>query len=204
MIKLLLVRHGKTFANELGVWSGQTESKMTKEGLEGIYHLKEKLKEVRVDGIYSSPSIRALESVSILRSGMNVQNETIEKVEALKEIDFGKYEGKNFGWVQKNEPSQIDKMLSEGNGYIYPEGESLAMQHQRVAQWLNKWLGSHREGTYMMCAHGGTIRCILSELLSGNDSLHWHFKIDTASLTVVTITDGYAVIEALNYSQNQV
>lgn len=89
-------------------------------------------------------------------------------------------------------------MLLEKDAYTYPEGESLLTFHERVANWLQTWMKRHQEGTYLICAHGGTIRSILSELLVGSGQLHWHFKIEPASLTVVTITDGYPVIETLN------
>ena len=40
--------------------------------------------------------------------------------------------------------------------------------------------------------------------VKGNETLHWRFKIEPASLTIVTLTEGYAVIETLNSKENQV
>ena len=204
MLRLLLVRHGETFANQSGCWIGRQESDMTPKGLIAIDQLKQQLKNEKFDGVFTSPSKRAVNTVLRLCMPHSTYEGQIHQIEALKEIDFGRFEGKNFEWVKANEPDEIEKMIRESFGYVYPEGESLSMQHQRVAAWLHEFIEKHEEGTYLICAHGGTIRCILSELLIGNETLHWRFKIDPASLTVVTLTEGYAVIETLNYKGNQV
>ncbi len=204
MLRLLLVRHGETLANQLGFWIGQGESEMTPEGLKSIDWLKEQLRSETFDGVFTSPSQRAVWTSLQLCVPHLISKEEIQQIEALREIDFGRFEGKNFKWVKAHEPDEIEKMLRERSKYVYPEGESLCTQHQRVARWLHEFIQKYEKGNFLICAHGGTIRCILSELLIGNETLHWRFKIDPASLTIVTLTEGYAVIETLNYKQNQV
>lgn len=204
MLRLLLVRHGETLANQSGFWIGQGESEMTSEGVKSIEWLKQQLISEKFDGVFTSPSQRAVWTSLQLGASHSIGKEDIQLIEALKEINFGRFEGKNFKWVKAYEPDEIEKMLCQGSKYIYPQGESLCMQHQRVARWLHEFIQKYEEGNYLICAHGGTIRCILSELLIGNETLHWRFKIDPASLTIVTLNEGYAVIEALNYKQNQV
>ena len=204
MLKLLLVRHGETFANQSGCWIGWEESEMTPNGLKSIDKLKHQLINEKLDGIFTSPSKRAVQTSVQLCMPYSIGEEEIYPIEALREIHFGRFEGKNFEWVKAHEPDEIEKMLREGFQYVYPEGESLVMQHQRVARWLHHFTQKYKEGTYLICAHSGTIRCILSELLIGNETLHWRFKIDPASLTIVTLTEGYAVIETLNSKENQV
>ena len=204
MLRLLLVRHAKTFANQSGCWIGQGESEITPEGFKAIDRLKEQLIGEKLDGVFTSPSRRAVCTSLQLCMPHSISEEEIHQIEALKEIHFGRFEGKNFEWVREHEPDEIEKMLSEEANYVYPEGESLCMQHQRVARWLHDFIQKYKEGTYLICAHGGTIRSILSELLIGSETLHWRFKIDPASLTIVTLTEGYAVIETLNSKGNQV
>lgn len=200
MMTLLLTRHGTTLANEQGKWIGQIESPLSEKGLKELETLKTKLEKYKIDEIYTSPSQRAIASAKIITKAQGIHHgrERIKQVEALREIDFGRFDGKDFKWVNTHYPEETLKMVEQGEDYIYPDGESLRMQHNRIAIWLQDWLTHHQEGTYLICAHGGTIRCILSELLAKNASLHWRFKINPASLTVVTITQGYAVIEALN------
>lgn len=199
MIKLLLVRHATTQANEEQLWSGHLESEISQKGMKELERLKQELAHYKVNQCFVSPSKRAIET---LRAGLSTQKDPdvirCEVVEALREIHFGRFEGKHFNWVNEHEPEEVEKMLAEKDHYCYPEGESLEDMHRRVAGWFRCFMENHTEGNYLICAHGGTIRSILSELLVHNVSLHWHFKIDPASLTVVTIEEGFAVIEALN------
>lgn len=196
---LLLVRHATTEANEHHLWIGHMESEISEKGRGELEKLKEVLTYWEINKCFVSPSRRSIETAQAgLSTQINRNKIEQEEVEALREIHFGRFEGKHFSWVKEHEPEEIEKMLKEKDGYCYPEGESLVSMHQRIAHWLETFLRRYQEGTYLICAHGGTLRSILSELLAHNESLHWHFKIEPASLTVVTLEDGFAVIEALN------
>ena len=199
MITLLLVRHATTEANEKHLWIGHMESEISCKGRSELEQLKQELANWKINKCFVSPSIRAVETLEAgLSTQTNLREISCEVVESLREIHFGRFEGQHFNWVKEHEPEEIHKMIKDKDNYCYPQGESLIVAHQRVAQWLEGFLKDHKEGTYLICAHGGTLRSILSELIAHNVSLHWHFKIDPASLTVVTLEDGFAVIEALN------
>lgn len=199
MITLLLIRHATTEANEKHLWIGHMESEISRKGREELEKLKQTLTHWEINKCFVSPSKRAVQTLEAgLSTQTSIKEIKCEVVEALREIHFGRYEGKHFNWVKMHEPEEIHKMIKEKDTYCYPQGESLMCAHKRVARWLESFLRDHKEGTYLICAHGGTLRSILSELLVHNESLHWHFKIDPASLTVVTLEDGFAVIESLN------
>lgn len=194
MVTLLLVRHATTIANEEGLWIGHMESEISSKGKAELKKLKKRLSYWQIEKCFVSPSQRTLDTVSATVDSFI----PIEQVEELREIDFGRFEGKSFKWAKEHVPEEIQKMIEEGDDYFYPEGESLKTAHQRMKGWLTGWLGSKPEGTYMICAHGGTIRSILSELVVHDERLHWHFKVDPASLSIVTLEEGFATIDALN------
>ena len=50
----------------------------------------------------------------------------------------------------------------------------------------------------MICAHGGTIRNIVSYLICDDYKHHWNFKIDNASVTIIEIENNFAVLNKLN------
>ena len=57
---------------------------------------------------------------------------------------------------------------------------------------------SDEDETILICAHAGTIRNILTYLISNSFEYHWNFKIDNASISIVEIDNGFAVINKLN------
>lgn len=194
VLTLVLIRHATTDANEAGLYIGRSESPLSLKGREEAKRICKRLEEWRFNNIYISPSERAKETILPLIE----QNQPVEIIEALQEIDFGMCEARHFNWLLQHHPEEVVRMQEEGMMYQYPGGESLLMAHQRVANWLNEFLKSHQSGTYLVVAHGGTIRCIVSELLVKNPSLHWHFKINPATLTVIHIQQGFPVIDVLN------
>lgn len=197
MLTLLLIRHATTKANEEHLYLGRMDSPISKRGYEELERLKGRLEGQKIDAIYTSPSQRCKSTLSYCLPNEMKPHE----VEALQEIDFGEWDGKDFTWVKAQGEVEIQKMMTQKEAYCYPKGESLKMQHKRVVKWLNEMLMEHTKGTVLICGHSGTIRCILSELLVHNISLHWQFKIEPASLAIIKIDEGFPVIEQLNGGQ---
>ena len=79
---------------------------------EEILQLKEKLKPYKIDGIYTSPSLRTLETVEQVVD-REIRSRLVYPVEALREIDFGLFEGKNFKWAKQHYPQEVQKMIEE-------------------------------------------------------------------------------------------
>lgn len=195
MTTWILIRHGQTMANAQGVLAGFLETQLSEIGERQASALKEYLKETTIDYFYASSSQRAYETLKPLAG---LKHAKIESVEALKEIHFGEFEGKDFSWIKAHYPDEVAKMLKEKDYYCYPKGESLVMAHDRMAKWLQEVSRTHENSVVAVCAHAGTIRSMLSQFVAGDERLHWHFKVDNASISIVSVTDGFAVIESLN------
>ena len=90
-------------------------------------------------------------------------------------------------------------MIKEGYEYRYPNGESLIDCYERVSKEIQLILdNAENNDTILICSHAGTIRNILTYLISHSHKYHWNFKIDNASVSVVEVDDGFAVIDRLN------
>ena len=99
----------------------------------------------------------------------------------------------------KNFPDEFNKMIEQGYKYTYPNGESLIDCYERVSKETESILNETPEdNTILICSHAGTIRNILTYLISNTFEYHWNFKIDNASVSVVEVDNGFAVINKLN------
>lgn len=195
MKRLILVRHAVTDDNELAKLSGYTDSTISENGKKQIDQLTKYLREEKIDKIYTTTSSRTKDTVSqIIENNLADVFETKE----LAEINFGDFEGKDFEYIQKNHPEEFDKMIEEGYKYKYPNGESLIECYDRVSKEISSILQKDKSETILICSHGGTIRNILTYLISNTLEYHWNFKIDNASVSIVEIDNGFAVIEKLN------
>lgn len=196
MKKLILVRHVLTEDNKLAKLSGHIDSKVSEEGKLQIKKITDFLEHEKIDRIYTTTSSRTKETVKYLAEINSIE---VQESEDLKEISFGDFEGKDFKDIQKNYPDEFNKMIEEGYEYTYPNGESLIDCFERVSKEIQCILDDADENeTILVCSHAGTIRNVLTYLISNTFEYHWNFKIDNASVSVVEIDNGFAVINKLN------
>ena len=85
---IYLVRHGQTDWNLEGRYQGRIDIELNSKGREQAIEIKEKLKEIKFDKVFSSPLKRALETAKI------ITDNDIEIDERLIERCNGELEGK--------------------------------------------------------------------------------------------------------------
>ena len=195
MVKLILVRHALTVDNQKSRLSGHIDSSISEEGKEQIDKITNYLKDFDIDKIYTTTSSRTKDTVKKLSELKSI--EIIEK-ESLKEISFGDFEGLTFDEIKDKYPKEFQDMIEKGYEYKYPNGESLIDSYNRVCIELDNIISNHDDRTILICSHGGTIRNIITYLISNSYKYHWNFKIDNGSVTILEVQDGFTVITAMN------
>lgn len=195
MVKLILVRHALTTDNQENRLSGHIDSLVSEDGKNQIEKLTNYLKDFNIDKIYTTTSSRTKDTIKRLAQLKEIQ--IIEK-DSLKEISFGDFEGITFEDIKNNYPKEFQSMIEKGYEYRYPNGESLIDSYNRVSQEMKKIISSNENKTILICSHGGTIRNIISYLISDSYKYHWNFKIDNASVTILEVENDFAVISTMN------
>ena len=166
-----------------------------KKGKEQIDKITNYLKDFDIDKIYTTTSSRTKDTVKKLSELKSI--EIIEK-ESLKEISFGDFEGLTFDEIKDKYPKEFQDMIEKGYEYKYPNGESLIDSYNRVCIELDNIISNNDDRTILICSHGGTIRNIITYLISNSYKYHWNFKIDNGSVTILEVQDGFTVITAMN------
>lgn len=195
MVKLILVRHALTVDNQKSRLSGHIDSSISEEGKEQIDKITNYLKDFDIDKIYTTTSSRTKDTVKKLSELKSI--EIIEK-ESLKEISFGDFEGLTFDEIKDKYAKEFQDMIEKGYEYKYPNGESLIDSYNRVCIELDNIISNNDDRTILICSHGGTIRNIITYLISNSYKYHWNFKIDNGSVTILEVQDGFTVITAMN------
>lgn len=195
MLKLILVRHAITEDNKGCKLSGHIDSILSEEGKKQIKDLNKFLQLEKIDKIYTTTSSRTKYTVEEIAQERNI--EIIEK-DTLKEISFGDFEGLDFNEIKDRYPDEFQKMIDEGYNYRYPNGESLVDSYNRVVKEIKEIVNNNDNKNILICSHGGTIRNILTYLISNSYNYHWNFRIDNCSVTTLEIDDGFAVINNMN------
>ena len=93
MLKLWLIRHGKTEGNKLARYIGTTDEPLCQEGIDFLG----KMDYPDIHTIYVSPLKRCVQTAEILFPG-----EPVHIIEELAECDFGEFENKNYRELDGN------------------------------------------------------------------------------------------------------
>lgn len=162
-MKIVLIRHYKTYGNELGRYIGTTDEELlpgTKRMEEVSYPIVEKL--------YVSPLRRCRETAELIYPG-----QTVTVVPDLRECSFGEFENKNYGELSGHPAYQrwIDSMGT----LPFPGGED-AMKFR--IRCVNAFLACVKEAKQQgvqslgFVVHGGTIMSIMEKLGIENKSFY--------------------------------
>jgi len=181
-MKIYITRHGETKWNIEKRIQGHLDSELTRKGLEGAKKLKERLADVKLDLIISSPLERAHKTARIIKGNRDIE---IELENKLKEINCGEFQGNKFEDIWRENPEAKDKLRENPFGFVYPKGESLEKFYKRVANGYKEILNRHWGKDILIVAHGGTIRSIVAEMFDKPDGSTW-FKnvVDNCSLSI--------------------
>lgn len=154
-----LTRHGQTEWNIEKRLQGRGNSPLTKSGIERAEELKERIRELHIDAIYSSPIERALHTANILKGEKNIEVITNE---GLMEMCFGDYEGRRTDEVMSENPEwNIDLIMHGDINLCAPNGETLGSVRDRVKNAMDNILEDNKGKTILVVAHGITLKALM-------------------------------------------
>ncbi len=156
--RIYLIRHGRTEANDKGIYIGKTDFSLTAQGRSELIDKLDEFEYPRVERIYSSPAKRCLETACIL-----FDNRDITVVNDLRELDFGEFEGKSVEELINRD--DYKQWLKGGFENSPPGGESISDMVSRVYYALDRIIISMMNEDILSSAivtHSGIISNIIS------------------------------------------
>jgi alpha-ribazole phosphatase/probable phosphoglycerate mutase len=148
-MKLLLIRHGETKENRLGLIIGQNPGHLSTTGKQSLVNLKKSIDLLHIDVVYSSDLKRCVDSAKLLFTGRNVD---IKLESRLREINFGDLQGKPFSALKGDYLHDI--------GRKFPGGESNEEFIKRTIDAVNDIVKSKSAKDIVIICHSGTISII--------------------------------------------
>ena len=185
-----LIRHGETVLN--GLYVGSTDVFLTDKGREQVVRTGKILAVEQINHIYCSPMKRCLETKNLLHL-----NYPMEIDENLREIDFGRWEGKSFEEITTTDQELVDNWQTSGENFCFPDGECLKTFNRRVENFSRKLLLATEE-RILVIAHGGTIRQLLCIFLGLSPEKKMIFQIRPGHFSTVTLFGELGVLTNLN------
>lgn len=153
MSNIYLLRHGETVWNTEQRLQGRLDSPLTQKGQKQAAENGEKLRSlIQRDEIkvISSPLGRTFETAKIIASKIEIDPESIEVDERLKELSYGDWEGMTKADIRCNDISRYKSRIKDRWNVPPPGGES----YQDVAKRLDSWLNELKGETIIAVSHG--------------------------------------------------
>lgn len=188
-MKLILLRHGKTEANEKHLYCGFRVLPLSEAGIVELRELKNIIAYPDIAGyrVVTSGMRRCDDTLSIIFGG------TRHEVEPdLREMNFGRFEMRSYEEM-KNDPEYIAWISCDNDANLTPGGESGKQMKARVLAALERLLDDGRDA--LLVVHGGVIAAIMEWLFSDEckNCYEWQPKpgrgyiVDTAKREYTTI-----------------
>jgi broad specificity phosphatase PhoE len=156
---ILLARHGETAANVPPARvMGKSDPPLTERGREQARTLARALSDEGVQALYTSHQCRARETAEIVGEALGLEPRVDPR---LAESDRGRWEGRLMRDIEREEPEAWRAWLRAGDGFRFPEGESLTDHLERVTAALDD-IAAGPLPALVVC-HGGTIRCAFAQ-----------------------------------------
>lgn len=182
-MRLILIRHGLTDYNLENRYCGFSDPPLNDKGVWQAKKLADRLKNLKIDNIYSSDLKRAYETAEII-----FKNNSAEKLADFREMNFGIFEGLKYEEIIKNYPKLYMDWIDNPMEIKIPHGEGLNDLNKRVKERLSFILSQHRGKTLAVVTHSGPIRILLCEALRFDLKMFWKIEQEVGALNIIDYT----------------
>ncbi|WP_029002883.1 histidine phosphatase family protein [Azorhizobium doebereinerae] len=158
--RLFLVRHGETDWNVAGRLQGRRDIPLNSLGRAQAARVGRVLAQLAggVEGLHfvSSPLSRALETMRILRTTLELPASDFAHDPQLAELSFGQWEGMTWPEIRRRDARAVRTRELDPWSFVPPDGESYVMLSQRAGAAVDRV-----RGDAVVVTHGGVIRALL-------------------------------------------
>jgi alpha-ribazole phosphatase len=189
--RLLLMRHARIPADSQGKLIGSTDVPLERSGQLQARGQADRMTRWKPQVCFSSPLRRCRQTAAAVVPDLPLQLDA-----DLREIHFGRWEGRTFAEAAADDPRLTDRWAAFAPDFAFPDGEDLAGFLCRVRAVAERLIGDPAP-TVLAVTHGGVIRAMICHLLGLAPRHYVAFDVPYAATAVIDVCDGKGVLAAL-------
>jgi len=193
----VLIRHGRTAGNRLGLLQGWMDLPLDDLGLRQAEAAAQRVAaELPPRVILCSTLSRARATAAPLASLTAIQPEFDPE---LREMSFGDYEGKTWEEIEDLDPGLVERLYDyEDESVAWPGGESRAQFHRRVWLAMERIVHAHQGERVAVVSHGGVIGAFMAMLRGQNPGDPSIYGLRNCSITHLHVRDAHTEVHRFN------
>ncbi len=194
MTRIFITRHGETAWNIEKRMQGWKDSPLTDLGLKQATWLGERLENEAIDVIYSSPLNRAYKTAQLIKGNRNID---IVKLEDLREVHLGEWEGRTVKEIEDLNPKEIENFFHAPHLYNPPHsGESYEDVKNRAHKTIKSIIEKHEGENILIVTHAVTLKILMLYFEERPLEKLWEPPyIHQTSLTEIELSNNVPVIK---------
>jgi broad specificity phosphatase PhoE len=149
----------------------------------------------RLTAIFSSPLLRAQETARAIALPYGLD---VTLVDALIEVDIGRWEGRSWVEIAETEPEEYRRFMDDPGRHPYLGGESFQQVQDRALPALRRLMEANVGGRIAVVAHNIVNRASLAPLLALPTAKARQIHQDNCGINVVWLESGEMKLRTLN------
>jgi broad specificity phosphatase PhoE len=170
MSELLLIRHAET--DMAGTFCGHSDPELNARGRVQLSELINRLRMEKIGVVYTSDLRRAHMTGMAIAEAFNVE---CHRRSALREIDFGRWEGMTWKEIELRDDVYARRWIAEYPSLPAPDGEGIRHFERRVLDEVKvlSLEAEVAERRIVAATHAGVLRTVLCALLGWSEDKAW-------------------------------
>ncbi len=197
MAYLILIRHGISEWNKLGLWTGWRDPELAPEGFEEARNAARCLLGTDLDIMFTADLKRTIQTADTIKKELNSNSLEIIISPALRERNYGDLAGKNK-WDVKKEYGEIQfAKWRRGWDEPIPNGESLKDVYGRAVPFYQKEIEPKLSvgNNVLIVASGNSLRALVKYLENISDSDISQLEIGTGEVIKYNLSKALKIID---------
>jgi probable phosphomutase (TIGR03848 family) len=198
---VLLVRHGRTTANDSGILAGRSPGVHLDEvGSAQADAVGRRLTELPLSRLVTSPLVRCRQTLAAIVAHQAAPPETLTD-SSITECGYGEWTGQPLKKLAKHPLWKT--VQNQPSAVTFPDGESMRQMQERAVSGIRRHdeqvEAEHgQDALWIAVSHGDVIKSILADALGLHLDLFQRIVVDPGSVSVVTYTSGRPFVRHLN------
>ncbi len=191
MAYLVLVRHGKSEWNALGLWTGWQDVELSPDGVEEAQKAAKELRDIALHKAYTANLQRVKHTIEEIKKALNLSDIPTIETKALNERHYGIYTGKNKWQIKESVGEEEFQRIRRGWNHPIPEGETLEDVYNRLIPYFEaEILKDLREDKNVIVGgSGNSLRALVKYLEKISNEDISNLEIGTGELYIYEVNE---------------